>query len=296
MKRVKRFGKKVKHSPHYASLYMILRRYGHVAYELELPVDLASVHPVFHVSFLKKCISDPSLIVSLESVGVKDSHSYEEVPVEILDYQLRKIVLVLISSIGYDFVIISVPCLYAKKVYTDSFRVLKAPTLHLDENLTYENEPMAIIDRQITQVIVRISLAREFEWHIPSEPHSYSHSLEMDFILLFGCIGALLMILVNCVGVIESLLKPLPQPMLLPYSFIHFINWNSLGLREKYICKSSHYNNPNSKEEYPRPQVTQHCSESLSYDESANHVHANRKEESGSSCFQWVNFTWNQPS
>ncbi|KAF3667545.1 hypothetical protein FXO37_09980 [Capsicum annuum] len=56
MKGVKRFGKKRKLSPRYVSPYRILNRFGKVAYELELPSDLASVHPVFHVSLLKKCI------------------------------------------------------------------------------------------------------------------------------------------------------------------------------------------------------------------------------------------------
>lgn len=46
------------------------------------------MHPVFHVSLLNKCIGDPSLVVPLESIGVNDSLSYEEVPVEILDRQV----------------------------------------------------------------------------------------------------------------------------------------------------------------------------------------------------------------
>ena len=56
--------------------------------ELELPAKLA-VHPVFHISLLKKCVGDPTSIVPLESVAVKDSLSYEDVPVEILDRHVR---------------------------------------------------------------------------------------------------------------------------------------------------------------------------------------------------------------
>ena len=58
MKGVMRFGRKVKLSPRYVGPYEILQRVGEVAYELELPTELASVHPVFHVSMLKKCLGD----------------------------------------------------------------------------------------------------------------------------------------------------------------------------------------------------------------------------------------------
>lgn len=49
IKGVKRFGKKGKLSPRYVGSYRILSHFRKVAYELELPTDLASVHPVFHV-------------------------------------------------------------------------------------------------------------------------------------------------------------------------------------------------------------------------------------------------------
>ncbi|WMV51122.1 hypothetical protein MTR67_044507 [Solanum verrucosum] len=91
MKGVMRFGKKGKLSPKYVGPYRILKRIGKVAYELELSADLAAVHPVFHISLLKKCVGDPASIVPLESVAVKDSLSYEDVPVEILDRQVRRL-------------------------------------------------------------------------------------------------------------------------------------------------------------------------------------------------------------
>ncbi|WMV59814.1 hypothetical protein MTR67_053199 [Solanum verrucosum] len=78
MKGVMRFGKKGKLSTSYVGPYRILKRISKVAYELELPADLAAVHPVFHISLLKKCVGDPASIVPLGSVAVKDSLSYEE--------------------------------------------------------------------------------------------------------------------------------------------------------------------------------------------------------------------------
>ena len=64
---------------------------GNVAYELELPHKLEAIYPIIHISMLKKCLGDPLLIVPIEKFGVKDNISYEEVPVRILDRQVRKL-------------------------------------------------------------------------------------------------------------------------------------------------------------------------------------------------------------
>ncbi|PHT63815.1 hypothetical protein T459_32344 [Capsicum annuum] len=86
-----RFGKRGKLSPRYVGPYQILKKIGAVTYELELPASLGSVHPVFHVSMLKKCIGDHSMVLPVEGIKVTDSLSYEEEPVEILDHQVRKL-------------------------------------------------------------------------------------------------------------------------------------------------------------------------------------------------------------
>ncbi|WMV24486.1 hypothetical protein MTR67_017871 [Solanum verrucosum] len=91
MKGVMRFGKKRKLSPRYIGPYRIAKRIGNVAYELELPQGLAAVHPVFHVCMLKKRIGDPSLILPTESVRINDSLSYEEILVQVLDRQVRRL-------------------------------------------------------------------------------------------------------------------------------------------------------------------------------------------------------------
>ncbi|WMV24744.1 hypothetical protein MTR67_018129 [Solanum verrucosum] len=46
---------------------------------------MASVHPFFHASMLK------TSIVPLECLGVEENLSYEKVPVEILDRQVKKL-------------------------------------------------------------------------------------------------------------------------------------------------------------------------------------------------------------
>ncbi|WMV32689.1 hypothetical protein MTR67_026074, partial [Solanum verrucosum] len=90
-KGVVRFGKKGKLSPRYIGPYRIAKRISNVAYELELPQELAAVHPVFHISMLKKCIGDPSLILPTENIRITDSLSYEEISVQILDRQVRRL-------------------------------------------------------------------------------------------------------------------------------------------------------------------------------------------------------------
>ncbi|XP_019242092.1 PREDICTED: uncharacterized protein LOC109222153 [Nicotiana attenuata] len=47
--------------------------------------------PVFHVSILKKVDGDSSLIVPVETIEVNEELTYEEIPVSILDMQVRKL-------------------------------------------------------------------------------------------------------------------------------------------------------------------------------------------------------------
>ena len=86
---VKRFGMKGKLSPKYIGPYEILERVGEVVYRLALPPSLARVHDVFHVSQLRRYISDPSHVLRPEEVQLSDDLTYEEVPVQILDRQDR---------------------------------------------------------------------------------------------------------------------------------------------------------------------------------------------------------------
>ena len=72
MKGVVRFGKKWKLSPGYVGPYEILQRVCKVSYELKLPSELTSVHPVFPISMFKKCIDDLESILPIEGLDVKN--------------------------------------------------------------------------------------------------------------------------------------------------------------------------------------------------------------------------------
>ncbi|KAL5567803.1 hypothetical protein UlMin_024378 [Ulmus minor] len=85
MKGVMRFGKKGKLSPRYIGPFEILEKIGKVAYKLALPSELAAVHNVFHVSMLRKYVSDPSHVLASKPIEVREDLTYQEQPVQILD-------------------------------------------------------------------------------------------------------------------------------------------------------------------------------------------------------------------
>ncbi|KAL0553650.1 hypothetical protein IC582_007550 [Cucumis melo] len=80
-----RFGRKGKLSSRYIGPYQITERVGPAAYRLELPIELARIHDVFHVSMLKKYIPDPSHVLQDQPVELKEDLSYVEELVQILD-------------------------------------------------------------------------------------------------------------------------------------------------------------------------------------------------------------------
>ena len=78
-------------SPRYIGPFEVLKRVGEVAYELALPPGLSGVHPVFHVSMLKRYHGDGNYIIHWDSVLLDENLSYEEEPVAILDREVRKL-------------------------------------------------------------------------------------------------------------------------------------------------------------------------------------------------------------
>nr|GEX21492.1 putative reverse transcriptase domain-containing protein [Tanacetum cinerariifolium] len=83
------FGKRGKLSPRFIGPFKILERIGPVAYKLELPRELQGIHKTFHVSNLKKCLSDESLSIPLDEVQLNDKLHFIEEPAEIMDREPR---------------------------------------------------------------------------------------------------------------------------------------------------------------------------------------------------------------
>nr|KAJ0192528.1 hypothetical protein LSAT_V11C800438660 [Lactuca sativa] len=70
--------------------FEILARIGPVAYKLRLPHELNNVHPTFHVSNLKKCLSDETLMIPLDEIEDNESLHFVEEPVEIMDREFKR--------------------------------------------------------------------------------------------------------------------------------------------------------------------------------------------------------------
>ncbi|GJZ80135.1 putative reverse transcriptase domain-containing protein, partial [Tanacetum coccineum] len=90
-KGVTRFGKRGKLNPRYIGPFKILKRIGPVAYKLELPEELGNVHSTFHVSNLKKCLSDESLVIPMKELQLDDKLNFVEEPIEIMDREVKQL-------------------------------------------------------------------------------------------------------------------------------------------------------------------------------------------------------------
>ncbi|GKC63482.1 putative reverse transcriptase domain-containing protein [Tanacetum coccineum] len=85
------FGKRGKLNPRYIEPFKVLVKVGHVAYRPELPQQLSKVHSTFHLSNLKKCLSDETYVIPLKEIQIDDILYFIEEPVEIMDCEVKRL-------------------------------------------------------------------------------------------------------------------------------------------------------------------------------------------------------------
>ncbi|KAL2319485.1 hypothetical protein Fmac_028454 [Flemingia macrophylla] len=59
--------------------------------EIALPLNLANLHNVFHVSHLCKYIHDPSHVIESDDIQIKENLTYKTVPLRIDDKRVKRL-------------------------------------------------------------------------------------------------------------------------------------------------------------------------------------------------------------
>ncbi|PKA46391.1 hypothetical protein AXF42_Ash012250 [Apostasia shenzhenica] len=80
-------------NPRYVGPFEIIEKIGVVAYRLALPSQMSGIHNVFHVSMLRKFISDPTKVINFEPsvLELRSDLSYKEKPMKILTKDVKRL-------------------------------------------------------------------------------------------------------------------------------------------------------------------------------------------------------------
>ncbi|KAJ9544591.1 LOW QUALITY PROTEIN: hypothetical protein OSB04_024298 [Centaurea solstitialis] len=85
------FWKSGKLSPQFIGPFEIMERIGPLAYRLDLPPELSTIHDTFHVSNLKKYLSEETVVLPLKEVQINEQLRITEKPIEFLDREIKQL-------------------------------------------------------------------------------------------------------------------------------------------------------------------------------------------------------------
>nr|GFC11247.1 putative reverse transcriptase domain-containing protein [Tanacetum cinerariifolium] len=71
--------------------FKVLSKVKTITYRFELPQQLSRVHSTFHVSNLKKCLSDEPLAIPLDELHIDDKLRFVKELVEIIDREIKRL-------------------------------------------------------------------------------------------------------------------------------------------------------------------------------------------------------------
>ena len=77
-------------SPKFLDPYQISRRIGPMAYEIALPPQLANLHPVFHVSQLRKYVFDSAHVLEDEDIQIRKDLTVEVPPIALEESRVEE--------------------------------------------------------------------------------------------------------------------------------------------------------------------------------------------------------------
>ena len=78
-------------NPWYIDPFRIFERIRPIAYHLELAGDLERIHDVFHVFMLRKYISDPSHVLEVPPIELRENLSFEVQLIGMVDQRMKVI-------------------------------------------------------------------------------------------------------------------------------------------------------------------------------------------------------------
>lgn len=88
---VRRALKSKKLTPCFIGPYQITQRVRTVAYKIALPPSLENLHDVFHVSQLRNYIPNPSHVIQMDDVHVRDNLIVEALPLRIANREMKQL-------------------------------------------------------------------------------------------------------------------------------------------------------------------------------------------------------------